>query len=1029
MKTNVFTGIFLALMLVTSLAPLASADSSWVETWVYWVVNGQMSETNNMNANEGENVKIGFIIDAKDDFLLNIDLLDKDKKFVKHLVDYAGYESYSSTKTFKVNTAGTYYVKAYSSDSSGASSLDEIKLTVKKVNTGCSDVDSDKICDTQDNCPTNYNPFQEDLDKDSQGDYCDNDIDGDEITNDKDKCPNSPEDQDGYQDNDGCPEENPCTDTDKDGLCDSIDNCYSVPNPNQQNSDGDEWGNACDKCVYVFDDVIADADNDGLGNNCDNCVFVNNPDQKNLDGDKYGDVCDSDIDGDGISNALDDCDFEAEDKDGYQDNDGCPEAGSCDDKDKDGVCDNIDNCPNKANSNQADLDKDKIGDTCDSDVDGDGINNANDACPLQPEDFDGYKDTDGCPEPGSCDDADKDGICDKVDNCPNIANPTQTDLDNDGLGNVCDSDPDGDNVVNDACPLQPEDFDGYKDTDGCPEGDAPCKDTDKDGICDKDDACPTDPTNKCNDNLAPQLTISGHTETQEKHELSLNIKITDKQLNTLKVQTKKCLIFGIFCGLRDAPVGSKLTGIGKNAYTFSWTPDYTFVQHPKEEKETILIFTANDGKLSQEAEVKVTVTDVNQLPKLSVEDNSPFAENKEVSIIFTATDLDAEDELEVSVSSGQNLPSWLEIETIDNQLQVKGTPDCEDAGDYEFEVLGTDGIATQKMTYKFNVAEACSTPLPDTDADGVPDATDNCPNVANPDQLDTDADGIGDACEEVIPPTDTDGDGIADENDNCPLVANVDQLDTDADGTGDACEEVIPPTPTDTDSDGIADENDNCPLVANVDQLDIDADGTGDACEEVVPPVVNHAPKLLSNPLTSATKDKLYTYQIKVADSDSDALEIELSKAPKGMTLSQNGLVQWTPETESDAKVIIEITDGNYLVKQEFTVHVAEAKKAVKFSSVKLGSDVVSAGDYLSMQINMANNGDEELKDLKVSTTIYELGLKLSSKEFDLEPGEKMGKNINLQLPYDVEPGEYLVEVMIDNGHFHDVVYRPIFIQ
>ena len=42
-------------------------------------------------------------------------------------------------------------------------------------------------------------------------------------------------------------------------------------------------------------------------------------------------------------------------------------------------------------------------------------------------------------------------------------------------------------------------------------------------------------------------------------------------------------------------------------------------------------------------------------------------------------------------------------------------------------------------------------PPKDTDDDGIPDDVDNCPLVANPDQLDTDGDGIGDVCDEVPP--------------------------------------------------------------------------------------------------------------------------------------------------------------------------------------------------------------------------------------------------------------------------------------
>jgi hypothetical protein len=79
-------------------------------------------------------------------------------------------------------------------------------------------------------------------------------------------------------------------------------------------------------------------------------------------------------------------------------------------------------------------------------------------------------------------------------------------------------------------------------------------------------------------------------------------------------------------------------------------------------------------------------------------------------------------------------------------------------------------------------------PAPDGDGDGVPDATDNCPTVPNPDQADSDADGIGDACDTTPGGPDTDGDGVPDSVDNCPTVPNPTQADSDGDGIGDACD-------------------------------------------------------------------------------------------------------------------------------------------------------------------------------------------------------------------------------------------------
>jgi outer membrane protein OmpA-like peptidoglycan-associated protein len=118
----------------------------------------------------------------------------------------------------------------------------------------------------------------------------------------------------------------------------------------------------------------------------------------------------SDRDGDGLIDAEDRCPEIAEDKDGFEDEDGCPEV----DNDKDGIADAHDACPNEPE------DKDGFGDLdgCpDPDNDKDGFADASDVCPLEAEDKDGFEDQDGCPDP----DNDKDGVLDAQDKCPNEA--------------------------------------------------------------------------------------------------------------------------------------------------------------------------------------------------------------------------------------------------------------------------------------------------------------------------------------------------------------------------------------------------------------------------------------------------------------------------------------------------------------------------------------------------------------------------------------------------------------------------------
>jgi len=116
------------------------------------------------------------------------------------------------------------------------------------------------------------------------------------------------------------------------------------------------------------------------------------------------------------------------------------------------------------------------------DTDGDGIPDKKDVDPLHREDFDGFEDNDGAPDP----DNDEDGVLDKYDKAPLDAEDKDGFEDEDG---VPDPDNDNDGILDavDKSPNEAEDKDGFQDEDGAPD-----LDNDNDGIADVDDKCPNE---------------------------------------------------------------------------------------------------------------------------------------------------------------------------------------------------------------------------------------------------------------------------------------------------------------------------------------------------------------------------------------------------------------------------------------------------------------------------------------------------------------------------------------------------------
>ena len=168
-----------------------------------------------------------------------------------------------------------------------------------------------------------------------------------------------------------------------------------------------------------------------------------------------------DKDADGFEDSKDECPAAAEDKDGFQDQDGCPDV----DNDDDSVPDTQDKCPDQAE----DPDQFQDLDGCpDPDNDKDGVLDDKDQCADKAETKNGYKDEDGCPDEL---DSDQDGVPDNKDKCPKEAEDTDGFQDEDGCPDL-DNDNDGIPDNGDECIDEPEDKNGVQDEDGCPDGEA-----------------------------------------------------------------------------------------------------------------------------------------------------------------------------------------------------------------------------------------------------------------------------------------------------------------------------------------------------------------------------------------------------------------------------------------------------------------------------------------------------------------------------------------------------------------------------
>ena len=203
----------------------------------------------------------------------------------------------------------------------------------------------------------------------------------------------------------------------------------------------------------------------------------------------------------------------------------------------------------------------------------------------------------------------------------------------------------------------------------------------------------------------------------------------------------------------------------------------------------------------------------------------------------------------------------------------------------------------------------------------------------------------------------------------------------------------------------------------------------------------NNAPVL--NPIgnKNINEGQLLQFTVTASDPDSNPVTITASSLPSGASFN-GAAFSWTPGFSQSGVYSVTFTasDGSLTDSETITITVNEASSVVSSSDDALeqvliksvafpDEDFAAAGKELVALVNIENDGNRDLDDVRIRAYILEEGIVTVSEPFDLDANYPASKELLFKLPKDVEEGWHAIGFSVYNGDTRRVVYRDIYIQ